>query len=161
MPRPFRLAPWLGSEGLTEAMAGAPCGCRLLTEAEESADEFDRAHARALGEEYRRKWQCPAAGYPERDAPYDLPDECEAARGRVGKLTNLPPYAGCPLYPATMPWVHAAFELWELREARSPDCFYRGRVTPALIEAVTEVGRGANARRADDAERARKKPPEP
>lgn len=137
-------------------MAGAPCGCQLATEAEDMADPDDRAHGLALAEETRRQWRCPYAGHPE-PAPGDdgaaLPQPCRDARERVAKRTGVPVPATCPLYPTTMPWAHAAVDLWELRESRSPDCFYRGRVTPALIDAATEVGRGFNARRADDVKR--------
>jgi hypothetical protein len=87
----------------------------------------------------------------------DLPSACAQARERVAKRTGVPVPPTCPLYPTTLPWAHAAAELWELREARSPDCFYRGRVTPVLMEAATEVGRGFNARRADDMQRERER----
>lgn len=100
-------------------------------------------------------WKCPGFGVLE-EPTAELPPDRKAILSDVALMTGATDLRTCPVWYASLPWVHRAVMAHAWREhgqleVIEPDPSY------ALVQAIDLVARGNGRKLAADMERARKK----
>jgi hypothetical protein len=133
----------------------APCGCQLLRDAAREPDPTARSTIEMDALVAQLAWGCPKATGRAPDGAGLGPAQREAA-DRVATLTGFAGKDTCPLWYASLPWVHRAARAYRWRE--SP---LFGAIEPepsaVLVDAVEQVENGVTARQAYDAEKWRER----